>query len=237
MHTVSDTYRRILRGRHRKEGQVEVYDGDTVATILTEPSLIGLQTVLNAFSRNEVSVGSCVSGEIDVVFFGDDTSVPRQAKLIPYVRVRNDEEASEWLKKGVFYVDTRTKIKDKSRLKKITLHGYDSMLKADTDYTSSALKWPAKDIDVVAEIASQMDVEVDSRTYEYMITSYLIPDYRGYTKREIQGYIAAIYASCCIMSEEGKLLLLPIWALPRDLWLLANENDDVIEIGGDCILV
>lgn len=202
-----------------------------------ESVLISMSTRNQLFSTDGPSVGCCVSGEIDIEMINPYGDVPRQARLVPYVRLTDGKRHSEWIQKGVFYVDTRQKVDDGSSVEKVTIHGYDSMLKAEQLYPSSKLRWPALDVDVVREIAEFMGISVDSRTISLMKHRYLIQYPGEYYCREVLAYIAAMYAGCFTMSDLGELRLVAINSIPPETRYLITATGQAITFGGDRILV
>lgn len=202
-----------------------------------ESFLISVGTSIQAFSGYSPSVGDCVSGQIDIEMIKPSAKIPRQARLIPYVRLTDGVRHSEWIQKGVFYIDTREESQNISGIETIIIHGYDDMLKAESEYPDSTLKWPAKDIDVVREIANYMGVSLDSRTTQIVTNSYEIPYTTEYSCREILGYIAAMYGGCFIMSDVGELRLVTLWELSPETRYLVTNNGFAITFGGDRIIV
>ena len=155
------------------------------------------------------------------------------AELRPYQQITNGTLTSEWLPKGVFYIDTRDYSKDGGKL---MIHGYDAIMKLEADYAESNLQWPTTDISVVNEIAASIGVDVDQRTTDAIKNGYAIGIPTNYTKREVLSYIAAMYAGNFVMSDAGKLLLVQIGEL-ADTFYLVDENGNRLTIGGDRILV
>lgn len=144
---------------------------------------------------------------------------------------------SEWLPQGVYYIDTREVTANNDGLDLLTLHGYDAMLKTEQDYASNDAVGDNYDTAYVRAIASAIGVEVDDRTWAIMGTGYIIPFPLGYSMREILGYIAASYAGCFIITDEGKLRLIALPDIPAETNLLIDQSGDVILFGGDAILI
>lgn len=206
-------------------------DGGYDESIVSEISTQG-----QVFPDGGPSIGGTQAGEIDVDMFAPAGEIPRQARLAPYIRLAKDGEYSEWLPQGVYFVDTRED-KDPAGLRRLRLHGYDAMLRAEQDYPSSRLSWPALDTAVVREIAQAMDVGVDNRVWQVMTAGYRIPYPTEYSCREILGYIGAMYAGNWIMSDAGNLLLVPLGGLPKETRLLVDSTRSTITFGGVRILV
>lgn len=202
-----------------------------------ESFLIAMETDNRVFSEESPTVGNCISSEIDVEMVKPFGELPRQARLVPYVRLTDGSRHSEWIQKGVFYIDTRTQKEDGSSIEKIVIHGYDDMLKAEQDYPASTLSWPAKDVDAVKEIAEFIGISIDARTLSLMTRGYTIQYPAGYSCRDVLGYIAAMYAGCFVMSDLGELRLVTIHGIPKETRYLIEKGGSVITFGGDRILV
>lgn len=259
MQATSSLYKELLAAQHWKEtrlsigetGKLITNQGDPITFggtgILTANSeadggygeniLISMETSIKVFSADTPTVGSCVSGEISVEMLRPAGSIPRQARMVPYVRLTDGVRYSEWIQKGVYFIDTREFQEDGSGVDRLILHGYDSMLKAEQDYPASTLDWPATDIQVVQEIADFIDVSVDSRTVALMKHSYPVQYPAQYSCREVLGYIAAMYAGCFVMSDLGELRLVVLNGVPEETQYLVATTGQAITFGGDRILV
>lgn len=152
-------------------------------------------------------------------------------------------QQSEWLPKGVYYIDTRQTSHNDDGVTLMELHGYDAMLKAEQYWGDDMMPsggWPddgLTDIQVVQMIAAKMGVAVDSRTVTDMDGGYKIPMPIGYTLREVLGYLAAPYLGCFIMTEQGKLRMVSILDLPPETNYLIDNAGYAITFGGTRILV
>lgn len=241
MQSTSELYKEILAGEYRTETRLAIGEKDSPISGLSffcgENILMSMSTSMRIFSAETPTVGGCVSGEISVDMLKPGFVVPRQAKLVPQVRITDGLRYSEWLSKGVFFVDTRAKKGEGTKMETLTLHGFDAMLKAEQDYPSSQQEWPSKDIDVVKEIAEFLGVAIDSRTIELMTNGYMVQYPGEYTCREVLGYIAAMYGGSFIMSDIGELRLVALNCIPPDTQYLVDQNGEEIIIGGVRILV
>lgn len=259
MHETSSLYKQIISSEnHWKEtsiaigeqGRLITEDGDTLTfggtSILVarsgadagyqENMLMEVSVNNQIFSNNKPEVGCCIAGEIDVKMLRPAGDIPRMAQIVPYVRVCNESGQSEWIQKGVYFVDTRETNED-AQIETLTMHGYDAMLKSEQDYTGDGLSWPAKDKAVVLNIAGLMGVSVEAETLEKINMGYEIQLPVSYTCREILSYIAASYAGSFIMNDIGELKLVQFCAIPRETRLLIDNVGYAITFGGDRILV
>lgn len=261
MQITSELYQNILAVNHWKEvrlvigdegllvdergnileigGYTFIVDSGEAENGYDESVLVSMSTNRRVFSEDVPSVGCCVAGEIDVKMRKPVGDIPRMARLVPYVRLTDGTRHSEWIQKGEYFIDTRKTDRSSDNVEWLTLHGYDSMLKSETGYPSSAIDWPANDTAVLQEIASAIGVEIDERTYEQMTHGYRIQYPADYSCREVLGHIASAYAGNFIMSDEGKLLLITLNSLPPDTSYLITSGEDrrPITFGGDRILV
>ena len=213
-------------------------DSGGAETAFREEVLMSMSTTHSVFNEQYPTVGSAVSGEIDVTMIRPYGDIPKMARIVPFVRVTDGERHSEWLQKGVYYIDTRETSHNSNGLDILTIHGYDAMLKFEMNYPSdSANNYPMLDTDMVRFLANSIDISVDPRTWERMTEAYEFPLPVGYSSREVLGAIAASYGGNFIMSDEGQLLLIRLSDLPRETNFLVTESGDVIIFGNDKIVV
>lgn len=227
MQTVSALYQQIMSGEHYAERKINI-----AGTDYGEDTIVSLTTTGGLFADGTLSVGSAVSREINLSLWNISTTIPKMAKLIPYYRLSNGTQTSEWIQKGVYYIDTRSV--DSGLL---TIHGYDDMLKAEQIWTpDQSLEFPMPMTQAANIIADIMGVEIDART---VLNSAYTIDYpaNDYTLRDVLRYIAAAHGGNWIMSDAGELWLVGLNTLPPETNYLCDEDGDWITFGGDRILV
>lgn len=222
---------RILFG-----GTAIIVSRDSPDSGYTEERLMSVQTSIQMFNAG-IEIGRAIAQEIQVTMIKPAIDFPDMAQVVPFVRVCNETDKSEWIQQGVFYIDTRELSDNDSGLVTLTFHGYDAMLMAEQYYSSSSLSYPAVDTAVVREIANKMGVNVDARTWDIMTNAYQIQTPTAYTYREILGYIASMYVGCFVMTDEGNLRLVTILELPAETSLLIDQIGDYIVFGSDRIKV
>ena len=239
MQEVTPLYRQIIAStNHWFEVSLLIGDSGDANDGYRESQLFKLQTNHRAFSKDTPTVGGAIAAEIDIQMIDPYVNIPKAAKLRLFTRVTDGTQVSEWIKKGVFFVDTRETTKNSDNLDVLTIHGYDAMLKFDMLYPSDSVHdYPLLDTTMLAFIAQSAGVEVDERTYEAMGRNYTFPLMTGYTNREVLGIIAASYGGNFIISDEGKLLLLKLGSLPQETNYLIDEQGNSILIGDDRILI
>lgn len=200
-----------------------------------ESAIISMSTQKNMFSDSNPSVGNCIAGQITVDMMKPKGDIPRRARLAPYVRLTNGKEISEWIPKGVFFIDHREYSGDENE--RMVVSGYDHIILTEDEFPSSTNEWPRTDVDVVRDIANEIGVSVDKRTVQTMNKGYKINYPAGYSKREVLENIAAMYAGSFIMSDIGELLLVTMFGIPRETSYLIDNVGFSITFGGDRILV
>lgn len=178
----------------------------------------------------EFGIGNAASASLTLSLFAEE--IPRAAEIRRYVRLKNGAQLTEWLPKGVFFTNRRAA--DNGYW---TIEAFDAMRKADAVWEpDQSLSFPMTMPDAVTEFARIMGVEVDARTV--LNAAYTI-DYPAneYTIRTILRYIAAAHGGNFIMSDAGKLLLVPLWSIPETVNYLVTEHGAPITFGGVRILV
>ena len=227
MQTTSALYKQILANpQHYSEIKINI-----AGTDYPQERIVSIRTSGGLFSEETLSAGGAVAGEIDLTLYKPD-AIPKMAKLIPYYRLVAGEQVSEWIQKGVYYIDTREPDGDA-----LVIHGFDDMLKSEQIWTpDQSLEFPMPMTQAVDVIANIMGVEIDART---VLNSAYTVDYpaNDYTLRDVLRFIAAAHGGNWIMSDVGKLRLIKLGELADETNYLIDESGDWITFGGDRILV
>ena len=171
-----------------------------------ENVLTSVKTTQGIIKDNKPQVGCAIASEIDLSMLKPVTNIPRMSKIRVYVRACNETQTSEWLPKGVFFIDTRSTDKATNVL---TIHGYDSMLKTEQIYAGATV-WTSKPMrTVVNEIASAINVSIDSRTQTLMRTlpNYSVSYNNTLTMRQYLEAIGAAWGGSWVFSDKGELRL------------------------------
>ena len=230
MHTTSALYQRLLRDpHHRKEMRVNI-----AGTDYGQDRLVSLETSGGVFDQPDI--GNCASRQIDLTL-RQPGSIPRSAEIRVLVRLVLGSEASEWLPKGVFYISTR---RLDTRTGILELHGFDAMRRAGEVWDIDPYaNWPMSEQEAVADIARQMGVEVDPRTAlsNSFPVDYPVDEDGDLAMADVLEGIAVSEAGNWIISDEGKLLLVPLLSIPEETNYLVTEYGDAITFGGVRILV
>lgn len=186
----------------------------------------------------QFGIGNAATAKLTLSLFAD--SIPRAAAIKRYVRLRNGEQASEWLPKGVFFTSRRSEEDGYW-----TVEAFDAMRKAEQPWEpDQSLNFPLPMPAAVAEFAGIMGVEIDPRTQlnpAYTI-DYPASDPDGengdyYSIRQELQWIAAAHAGNWIITGAGKLLLAPLLSIPPETNYLVTEYGDAVTFGGVKLLV
>lgn len=201
-----------------------------------------LSTYGSMFSSAGPCIGSTVSRTIEVTLKTDGASIPRAAEIKVFIRLAlldsagTVTSASEWIPKGVFYIDTREPDSEEVFL---TIHGYDAMLKGEQAFLDQSNGdtglWPQSMSAVASACAEKMGVEIDERTF--ISSAYEISYPTDYTCRELLQHIAAAHGGNWIITDAGKLRLVTLGDIPAETSLLVEEYGNYITFGGDRIYV
>ena len=229
MQTTSALYQAlILDPTARKQVQI-VIAGVTYG----EDQIVSLSTTSDLFAEDTMGIGGAVAKEIDLVL-RQPGNIPRMAQMVPSYRLVKGTQTTEWIQKGIYYIDTRS-VDEVTGV--MTIHGYDDMLKAKRVWEpAQSLEFPMTMVQAVNVIAQLMGVTLDPRTV--LNQSYTI-DYpaNDYTLRDVLRFIAVANAGNWIITDEGKLRLVSFGEIPAETNYLVEEGGDAITFGGDRILV
>lgn len=178
----------------------------------------------------EFGIGNAYNAILALKIVAD--SIPRSATIKRYVRLRNENQVSEWLPKGVFFVNKRSEEDGVWEVE-----AFDAMCKAEQKYLPDVVQsdWPIPMSDAVNEIAERMGVSIDARTV--INSAYMLQYPVDYTMRQVLGHIAAAHGGNWVITDVGELYLVPLLSAPDETHYLVNEYGEAITFGGARILV
>lgn len=186
------------------------------------------QTVTNGLYE-DFSIGNAASATLKLSVIADD--IPAGAEIRRYVRLNDGERQSEWLPKGVFFVSRRSEEDGRWEVE-----AFDVMRKAEVEWVpADDTVFPMSMKDAVDVYIGIMGCELDPRTS--INPAYTLDYPAGYTIRQELQSIAAAHGGNWIVTDEGKLLLVPILSAPPGTHYLVTEHGDAITFGGVRILV
>lgn len=199
MHQTSELYKEIVADKFHKVECKLLIDG----VEYSENYLVSIETENNLFAEEAPSCGNAVSGTITAKLRTPSTIIRTKAKMELFVRVTSGDFASEWIPKGVYFLDTREKQKAKNGEDTIVvLDGFDAILMGEQEYIPTG-NWPKSDSEVLDEMCWILGVECVWKPDK----NFTIQKPIGYSVREIIGYISAMYGGSVTMDDRGKLKL------------------------------
>ena len=230
MQTTNAQYKRIIAGEHTFETKVTINGNE-----LGGDKIISLDRTRKAFANDLPSIGGALASSIVLKVRKPSFSIPKMAAVTVSVRVKNDSETSAWLAAGTYYIDTREESEAQGNAAIMTITAYDAMLKAEADYPNTEHDWPYKDSLVVAEIAAAIGVTVDSRVSGFITAGNMINLPSDYSMRETLEHIAGMYAGNFIITNDNKLMFIPLWGLDytESGYYLADENGNALTFGNE----
>ena len=237
MQNTSSNYKNIVSDpSHKYETKVSI-NGNEIGG----DKIISLRRSVLGIGESKPTVGGALASSLELTVLTPYFAIPKMAEIDVFVRAKTASQTSEWIKQGVYFIDTRAFDETASGVRTLTVTAYDSMLKAMQDYPDASHDWPYQDKNVVAEIASAIGVAVDSRTNGVLTARYMIDLPIGYTMREVLQNIAASYGGNFVITADNKLLFVPLYGLDPDITgkYLADQNGNAIVFGNEgwCILV
>ena len=228
MHSVSSLYNRLVAEEdHKFDARVEIAGVDYVYN----GNLRSLITRAHTFGSDTIQLGKADSREIELEIFGNSSRIPRNAQMNVYVRAMNAEETdtSEWIPKGVFFIDVRSK--DSEEIdgdEVISITGMDAMMRGEHMFSTFPDSWLERGkttaIEAMEYAAQQIGVTIDSRTYNLMSRNFDILLPTQYTIRETLRYIAALYGGSFIINDYGYLQLICPWSTGANCDLGVNAQ-------------
>ena len=242
MRETSELYKRLLADDgHVKESRLIIG-----GTVYDESHIVSLSTTEPLFAADTIAAGGAVAREIDFVAFLDE-SVPKRAQIVHEVRLRVGNEVSEWLQKGVYYIDTR-------RLDPLTgvttVHGFDAMLMAEQPWhPADPDDFPMSMQKALEETAAILKIALDPRNayktgddykVDYPVADGSAPEEQqadGLSIRQVWRWIAGAMGGNFIINDLGELRLVPLNALPGNTGYLVTEAGQPITFGSTRILV
>ena len=158
----------------------------------------------------EPVIGRCCTGSFNITVRDIPNAViPKAAQVKVSCRLVSPDGSitTTWIPQGEYWI-----VKRKRQGNTLSLTCRDNMIFAGRSYTdkTSFTEWPMPMVSVLAEIAALMNVQIDSRTLVYSGPEYVC-DYPNPDDlmSEILGRIAAAHGGNFIITETGKLRLVP----------------------------
>lgn len=193
----------LFAGEHKTEYRFDIngvsYYSDRITgtPVITKPLL------------DVPTFGRVCTGQLEVTIYPyTNTDIPKAAPVNAYCRLSNlsGSVKTAWIPQGKYFISSR------SGTNPLKLTCLDYMIKTGQTYRdkSAFREWPQKMTAVVNEIASIMGVSIDSRTTLQTGSDYVVSYPNDDTLiSEVLGMIGAVHGGSWIMTETGKLRLIP----------------------------
>ena len=234
MQKTSALYKSIIATEpHWFETYITV-NGNTV----NEDEIFSLDRSRPGMSQNIPTVGGALASTLKLTMIYPSYDIPKMGEIKVFYRAKDATRTSEWLPAGTYYIDTRARNQSYNGIDTLTVEAFDAMMRAEADYPNTDHDWPYPDRGVVAEIAAQIGVTVDSRTYQFLTARYPVELPTGYVMREVLEHIAAANGGNFVITAENKLLFVPLYGLDpeEDLtgsYLAVEGSTDAITFGNE----
>lgn len=188
-----------------------------------EPTFDVTERMLRSISRERLgiseqapSIGNAFAASLEVEMEQLDWILDPMEKIEVYVRaigiVGGVEQTSEWIPQGTYFMDTR----EITGYGTLIITAYDAMLKTEKTYPDTNHEWPYPDIDVLEEIAQDIEVTLDQRTIDIVTAGLMIELPSDFTEREVLCMIASAYAGNFVITDQNTLLLVPLYGTSDD---------------------
>lgn len=216
MHQTSELYKEILKNKHRIETAVQIGSDDAVTvcqsipgTVYGEDMIVSLTEKADLLNREAPGIGYFIGRKIELKLLNPPQRIEMMGRIVPFSRLveTGTGRVSEWIPKGVFYVDTRKKSMADMDTVTVTITAYDAVLKSQADYTGENIAWPANDAAVVADVARIIGTPCDTSN---MTKSYGISKPEDKTCGEVLSGIAVLYGGNFTIDDCGALRLMPL---------------------------
>lgn len=170
------------------------------------------------------AIGRCCTGSFYITVRNmPNVSIPKAAQVKVSCRLSSPDGSSTttWIPQGEYWI-----VKRKGQGDLLTLTCRDNMIFAGRSYTDKTqyTEWPVAMADVFSEIVALMGVQVDPRTVINSGDAYMC-DYPNPDElmSEILAKIAAAHGGNFIMTESGKLRLVPFPSTTEPAYLMGTN--------------
>lgn len=168
--------------------------GETEYTV----PLTDLKVTASENGSSDLTIGNAQSSSITFSIYEDTVDLEnREMALFEGLEV--SEGNIEYIQIGIFKITSATAEEGKT-----SYTGYDRMYSSMEMTYVSKLKYPNKDINIVKEICTQAGITfVESTMDDKTISIATAP--KGYTRREMLGYLSARQGKNAVINSQGQL--------------------------------
>ena len=168
--------------------------GETEYTV----PLTDLKVTASENGSSDLTIGNAQSSSITFSIY-EDTIDLENREMVLFEGLEVSEGNIEYIQIGIFKITSATAEEGKT-----SYTGYDRMYSSMEMTYVSKLKYPNKDINIVKEICTQAGITfVESTMDDKTISIATAP--KGYTRREMLGYLAARQGKNAVINSQGQL--------------------------------
>lgn len=168
--------------------------GETEYTV----PLTDLKVTASENGSSDLTIGNAQSSSITFSIY-EDTIDLENREMVLFEGLEVSEGNIEYIQIGIFKITSATAEEGKT-----SYTGYDRMYSTMEMTYVSKLKYPNKDINIVKEICTQAGITfVESTMDDKTISIATAP--KGYTRREMLGYLAARQGKNAVINSQGQL--------------------------------
>lgn len=168
--------------------------GETEYTV----PLTDLKVTASENGSSDLTIGNAQSASITFSIY-EDTIDLENREMVLFEGLEVSEGNIEYIQIGIFKITSATAEEGKT-----SYTGYDRMYSSMEMTYVSKLKYPNKDINIVKEICTQAGITfVESTMDDKTISIATAP--KGYTRREMLGYLSARQGKNAVINSQGQL--------------------------------
>lgn len=168
--------------------------GETEYTV----PLTDLKVTASENGSSDLTIGNAQSSSITFSIY-EDTIDLENREMVLFEGLEVSEGNIEYIQIGIFKITSATAEEGKT-----SYTGYDRMYSSMEMTYVSKLKYPNKDINIVKEICTQAGITfVESTMDDKTISVATAP--KGYTRREMLGYLSARQGKNAVINSQGQL--------------------------------
>lgn len=183
-------YRLIIAGT--------IYDGNTI-----DSENLSIQRLL---FKDKLSLGNVTVATLTCSILPQG-AIPKMAQITAESRTVLGTQQTNWVAEGTFFIDTREELYDGW----LSIVAYDDALKMEQPFLDQELEkgeWPMPMVNAVAEVATRIGVQLDTRNS--IPSSYMMEYPNELTMREVMSNIAAACGGNFHITPNRTLYLCPI---------------------------
>ena len=168
--------------------------GETEYTV----PLTDLKVTASENGSSDLTIGNAQSSSITFSIYEDAIDLENR-EMVLFEGLEVSEGNIEYIQIGIFKITSATAEEGKT-----SYTGYDRMYSSMEMTYVSKLKYPNKDINIVKEICTQAGITfVESTMDDKTISIATAP--KGYTRREMLGYLSARQGKNAVINSQGQL--------------------------------